>query len=150
MNYQQKNTTGSLVSQGLILTYFLIRVGQMLRTDTFTQENVFRLWWIVLGAMVVVTVVTTVFMHVFGAVVEAVRTQQEPEIEGIQDERDKLIDLRGDRVSYIGYSSGSFFAMLFFVLGQPSLVMFAMLLFFLLLANVAGDVYKLILYGKGM
>lgn len=39
--------------------------------------------------------------------------------------------------------------MLTFVLGQPPLVMFALLIFFGVLAQVVGDIARLVLYQRG-
>jgi hypothetical protein len=46
-------------------------------------------------------------------------------------------------------SLGVFLAMLTFVLGQPALGMFTLLIFFGLLAQIIGDMYRLVLYRKG-
>jgi hypothetical protein len=40
--------------------------------------------------------------------------------------------------------------MLTFVLNQPALVMFTMLIATSLLAQIVGDVYRLLRYGKGV
>jgi hypothetical protein len=40
--------------------------------------------------------------------------------------------------------------MLTFVLGQPPLVMFALLIFFGILAQVIGDIFRLYLYRRGV
>ncbi|NIT58571.1 MAG: hypothetical protein GWN00_20770, partial [Aliifodinibius sp.] len=69
--------------------------------------------------------------HIISAIVQSIQTGDEnPEIEDVSDERDKLIALRGTQVTYIVFSIGVFFAMLTFVLGQPALVMFTLLIFF--------------------
>ena len=86
----------------------------------------------------------------YGDAGQAIKTgEEDPKIEDIEDERDKLIDLRGTRVSYIISSSGVALSMLAFVLGQPPLVMFSLLIFFGLIAQVIGDISRLVLYRKG-
>jgi len=76
--------------------------------------------------------------------------EKNPDIEDVEDERDELIDLRGTKVTYTIASLGSFLAMLTFVLGQPPLVMFTLLVFFGLLAQVIGDITRLLLYQRGI
>ena len=67
----------------------------------------------------------------------------------VEDERDKLIELKGEYASYAVFSIGVFIAMLSFVLGQPALMMFSLIVLFSLLAQVAGDLSQLIRYRKG-
>jgi hypothetical protein len=150
MSFQEKNITVTLVNFTLILGYFLIRVLQMAATETFTAPNLFRLWGIVIVAAIVVTIAATILTHIVSAIIEAIRTgEKEPEIEDIADERDKLIDLRGTRITYTVSSLGVFVAMLTFTFGQPPLVMFTLLIFFGVLAQIVGDVTRLLLYRKG-
>ena len=149
MSFQEKNITVSLVNFSLILGYFLIRVLQMILTETFTVTNVVRLWVIIIVLAVIVTIAATILTHIVSAIVEAIRTgEKEPDIEDFADERDKLIDLRGTSVTYTISSLGVFVAMLTFALGQPPLVMFTLLIFFGVLAQVIGDISRLLLYRR--
>lgn len=150
MSFQEKNITVSLVNFTLILVYFLIRVLQMAATETFTQPNVFRLWVIIIIAAVIVTIAATILTHIVSAIIEAIRTgEKEPDIEDIADERDKLIDLRGTSITHTVSSLGVLVAMLTFAFGQPPLVMFTLLIFFGVLAQVVGDISRLLLYRRG-
>jgi hypothetical protein len=150
MSFQEKNITVSLVNFSLILGYFLIRLLQMIGNETFTATNVFRLWAIIIVLAVIVTIAATVLTHIVSAIIEAIRTgEKEPDIEDFADERDKLIDLRGTSVTHTVSSLGVFVAMLTFALGQPPLVMFTLLIFFGVLAQVIGDISRLLLYRRG-
>ena len=150
MSFQQKNITVSLVNFVLILGFYLIRVFQLVQNETFDAANVFRLWGVVIVLAVVVTILATILTHIVSAIVQAFRTGDEnPEIEDLEDERDKLISLRGTQVTYTASSLGVFLAMLSFVLGQPPLVMFSLLIFFGILAQIIGDASRLLLYQKG-
>lgn len=150
MSFQEKNITVSLVNFTLILGYFLIRVLQMAATATFTQTNVFRLWVIIIVAAVIVTVAATILTHIVSAIIQAIITgNKEPDIESRADERDNLIDLRGTKVTHTVSSLGVFVAMLTFAFGQPPLVMFTLLIFFGILAQVVGDGSRLLLYRRG-
>lgn len=74
---------------------------------------------------------------------------EDPKIEDFADERDKLIDLRGTSITYTVSFSGVLLAMLTFVFGQPPLVMFSLLIFFGVVAQVIGDISRLYLYRRG-
>jgi hypothetical protein len=150
MSFQQKNITVSLANFTLILGFYLIRVFQMIQGGSFNSENVFRLWWIIIGLAVVVTIFATILTHIVLAILHAIRTGDEnPNVEDIEDERDQLIDLRGTKLTYLVDSIGVYLSMLTFVFGQPPLVMFTLLIFFGVLAQVIGDVLRLVLYRRG-
>jgi len=149
MSYQEKNITVSLVNFTLILGFYLIRVFQMIQDYSFNSTNVFRLWGIVIILGIVVTILGTILTHIVSAIIQAIKTKQEPDIRDIQDERDTIIDLRGTKITYIAYSIGIFLSMLTFALNQPPLVMFTLLVFFGLLAQVIGDISRLYLYRRG-
>jgi hypothetical protein len=150
MSFQQKNIAVSLVNFSLILGFFLFRVIQMIQTDSFVSGNIFRLWGIIIGLAIVVTIIGTILTHIVSAIIEAIRTgEEDPKIEDFEDERDKLIDLRGTRITYIVFSLGVFLSMLTFVFDQPPLVMFTLLIFFGLVAQITGDVSRLVLYRRG-
>lgn len=150
MSFQQKNVTVSLVSFALILGYYLLRVFQMVRSENFTPENIFRVWIIIAVLAIVVTIIGTILTHIVSAIIEAIKTgNEDPKIEDFQDERDQLIDLKGTKVTYTVSSLGVFLSMLTFALGQPPLVMFSLLIFFGILSQVTGDISRLVLYRSG-
>ena len=150
MSFQERNITASLVSFSLVMAYFLIRVFQMVQSESFTSANVFRLWWIVIILAVVITIVLIILSHIGSAIFEVIRTgDEDPKIDETEDERDKLIDLRGTKITYTVSSIGVFLAMLTFVLGQPALGMFTLLIFFGLFAQITGDISRLVLYRRG-
>lgn len=150
MTYQEKNITASLVTFTLILGYYLVSLLQMIQGGSLTSESVFRLWGIVIVLGIIVTIATTILAHIISAIIQAIKSGgEEPEIDDTEDERDKLIDLKGTKVSYILASIGVFLAMLTFVLGQPPLVMFTALIFFGLVAQIIGDISRLVIYRRG-
>jgi hypothetical protein len=150
MSFQQRNITVSLVTFILILGLYLIRVFQLFQSDGFTPTNIFRLWGITIVLSIAATIILTILAHIGSAVFQVIKTGDEnPKIEDIQDERDKIIDLRGTRVTYVASSLGVLVAMLTFVFGQPPLVMFSLLVFFGLLAQIIGDISRLMLYRRG-
>ena len=149
MSFQEKNITVSLVNFILILGVYLIRVFQMIQGGSFNSTNVFRLWGIVIVLAILVTIFATILTHIVSGIIQAIKTKEEPDIEDIADERDKLIDLRGTKITYFVSSIGVFLSMLTFALGQPPLVMFTLLIFFGVVAQIIGDISRLYLYRRG-
>lgn len=150
MSHQEKNISASLVTSALILGYYLIRILNMDLTESLVETKLFRLWGIVIVLTIFGTIITTILTHIFSTIFHVIKTGEEnPKIEDIQDERDKLIDLKGTKITYIVSSSGVALSMLAFVLGQPALVMFSLLIFFGIFAQVIGDISRLVIYRRG-
>ena len=149
MSFQEKNIAVSLSTFTIILGFYLIRVFQLVQSESFNSTNMFRLWGIIALLAVIGTILATIFTHIAGGIVHKVRTNEEPHIEDIQDERDQIIDLKGTRVAYTFSSIGVALSMLTFVFGQPPLVMFSLLIFFGVLAQVIADIWRLTLYRRG-
>jgi hypothetical protein len=151
MSFQEKNIVVTLVNFSLILIFYLVSLFLMIQNGSFNSTTVFRLWGIVIVLAVIVTILATILTHIVSAIIQAIKTGEEkPEIEDIKDERDQLIDLRGTKVTYTVSSIGVFLSMLTFAFGQPPLVMFTLLIFFGVLAQIIGDIFRLYLYRKGI
>jgi len=149
MSFQEKNIAVSLSTFTIILGFYLIRVFQLVQSESFNSTNVFRLWGIIAILAVIGTILATIFTHIAGGIIHKVRTNEDPHIEDIQDERDQIIDLKGTRVAYTFSSIGVALSMLTFVFGHPPLVMFTLLIFFGVLAQVVADIWRLSLYRRG-
>jgi len=150
MSFQEKNITASFVIFSLILVFYLTRVLQMIQSESFNLTNMVRLWGIVIVLGIVVTIIGTILTHIGSGIIEAIKTGEEPVIEDIQDERDRLIDLRGTKVAYLVSSIGVFLSMLTFAFGQPALVMFSLLILSGLVAQIISDISRLVLYRRGV
>ena len=150
MTFQQRSITVSLASSILILGYYLTGWFQMYQTKGLDSATVFRLWLIVIIASIILNIAGNILTNILGAIIHAIKTQSDKPERLIEDERDKLISLKGTRVTYIVFSFGMFFAMLSFVFEQPALVMFSLIILFGSLAEIAGDIYKLTMYRRGL
>ena len=149
MSFQERNISASLVIFSLILGFYLVRVIQMIQSESFNLTNMVRLWGIIIVLGIVATIIGTILTHIGSGIIQAIKTGEEPVIEDIQDERDRLIDLRGTKVTYVVYSLGVFLSMLTFALGQSPLVMFSLLILTGLAAQVIGDISRLVRYRRG-
>jgi uncharacterized membrane protein len=95
-----------------------------------------------------VNIVANIITQIVFAIVHAIKTQEEETF--IADERDKFIGLRGTRISYYVLSLGMFISMGALVFDAPPLVMFNLLIFFAMMAEIIGDLLRLYLYRRGV
>ena len=149
MSYQEKNITVSFVTQLIILGYYLTNLLQMQQEGALVPDRLFRLWAVIIIAAILVNILGSILTNIALSIVHAIRTGGREEERFIEDERDQLISLKGIRASYIVFSIGVLLAMLSFTFGQPPLVMFSLLIFSGLLAEITGDVAQIYLYRKG-
>jgi hypothetical protein len=149
MSNRKNEITVSLVSTLAVLAYYLVNIFQMLQGGGLNSAEVFRLWVVVIIATIILNVAGNIITNIVLNIVHAIKTQTDKEVRMLEDERDKLIGLKGDRVSYIAFSIGVFLSMLTFALGQPPLVMFGLIVFSSLMAEILGDLSQFFYYRRG-
>jgi len=124
-------------------------VFQMIKGGELVASRLFILWAVVIVATILVNILGNILASIVLAIVHAIRTQSEQTERYVEDERDRLIDLKGTKIAYIAFSIGVFIAMLAFILGQSGLVMFALIVFFSSLAEIFGSIYQIVQYRRG-
>jgi hypothetical protein len=150
MSYRETNIYVSLVSSLLVLGYFLVKWLPMYRGGDLESGQVFRLWAIVIVATIILNILGNILTSIVLSIGHAIKTHSDKEPRFIEDERDKLVDLKGTKASYIAFSIGVFLSMLTFVFNQPPLVMFSLIVFFSVTAEIIGDIWQLSLYRRGL
>jgi uncharacterized membrane protein (DUF485 family) len=149
MSYQEKSVTVSLFSSLLILGYYLTNILRMYFSEGLVSGQVFRLAGIVIAAGILVNITANILTNIILSILHAIRTGGKEEERFIEDERDKLIQLKGVQFSYIIFSVGVLLSMISFVVGQPALVMFSLIILFGLVAEIIGDLVQIMLYRRG-
>ena len=149
MSYQEKSVTVSLFSTLFILGYYLINIARMYFGEGLVSGQVFRLAGIVIAAGILVNITANILTNIILSIVHAIRTGGKEEERFIEDERDQLIQLKGVNFSYIVFSVGVLLSMIAFVMGQPALVMFSMIVVSGLVAQIIGDIVQIGLYRRG-
>lgn len=149
MSNRRNEITVSLVCTLAVLAYYLVNISKMLQGGGLNSAEVFRLWAVVIIATIILNIAGNIITHIVINIAHAMRTQKDVEVRMLEDERDKLIGLKGDRVSYIVFSIGVFLSMLTFALGQPPLVMFSLIVLSSLMAEILGDLSQFFFYSRG-
>ena len=150
MSYRENNIIVSLVSYLIVLGYYLVNWLQMYRTEGLNQDQIVRLWVIVIVATIVLNILGNILTNIVLSIAHAITTGKDEEPRFVEDERDRLIELKGVKASYITFSIGVFLAMLSYVFDQPALIMFSLIILFSMLAEILGDILQLVLYRRGV
>jgi hypothetical protein len=150
MSIRKVSNSVSLVSTLLILGYYLLNLIPMFQQGDLNSQQIFRLAAIVIVASIVLNIAGNILAHIVINIIHAIQTQSDKEVRMTEDERDKLIDLKGTQVSYIVFSLGVLVSMLTFVIGQPALLMFSLIIFFGLVAEFIGDLSQFYFDSRGV
>jgi hypothetical protein len=149
MSYQEKNITVSLFSHLLICVYYLANLFPIIQAGELIAGRLYALWTVVITVNIVVNIVASILTNILLTIIEAIRARKYEGPQFIADERDRLIELKGIRSSYITFSIGVLVSVLVFIFGQSALTMISLIVFFAILAEIIGDVSKIYLYRRG-
>jgi hypothetical protein len=149
MSYQEKNITVSLVSGLLIGGYYLLSLFRMYQEGALVSAKVFGLCAIVIIASIIVNIISSILTNIVLSIIHAIKTRTEENERFIEDERDKLIELKGVKASYITFSIGVLLSMSAFAFGQPPLLMVSMIVLSAIVAEIIGDISQIYLYRRG-
>lgn len=97
--------------------------------------------------LIPVGVVAGIVIMIILSIMNKIVTGEEPLM--VQDERDKLIELKAHRISSWIFIIGVFFSMGTIALGMPAMAMFIGIAIFGFITSVADSAIRLILYLRG-
>jgi hypothetical protein len=150
MTYRETNISVSLGSSLLVMLYYGVNWMQMYQEEGLNSAVVFRLWAIVIVATIVLNILGNILTNIVLSIIHAIKTQSNKEPRFVEDERDRLIELKGTKAAYITFSIGVLLSMLTFVFGLQPLIMFSLIIFFSILAEITSDILQLVLYRRGV
>lgn len=149
MSTEEKNIAVTFWSYVCIMIYFVARWVHMYQTIGLDKATIFGLWATVIAAIILVSIIGSILTQIVLAIVHAIKTQSNKPERMVTDERDKMIKLRGDKLGYIIFSIGVFIGMITYVLNQPTLIMFSIIVFFSIFSEIVADLFQLIIYRRG-
>lgn len=160
MSYPQKRTLVNTITMALIYAVYAFTAF-----SKHTIDSALRPWAVTMltfiGITVIVVVIVQIVFHVIlsvgVSVKEAVKRAdpEDSEIEEalkgemVEDERDKLIELRAARVDTITLTGGLMLGLVSIVLGFPYAVMLNLIFGAFFVGNIAKGIVNLFLYRKG-
>lgn len=164
MSYQEKRTVTSITTGVLLLAAYLIYVFSPAQLSRLAAD--LKSWSITMlifiGVGVIATIITQVVFHVLLSVSIAVRTKIEDQdsddeeiersvkSEMVEDERDKIIELKSNRIGFIIAGAGFFGALGSLALDYSPVVMLNILFITFSLGSISEGIAQLVYYRKGM
>jgi hypothetical protein len=147
MPYQGNLTIAYLIANLISAAIYAVLAIRKYGAEGFDPSMITSDWGTLILIVIVVQVVLSILASIIVTVIQAGIARAEPDTRS--DERDKLFELRGSKVSYAVFGSGFSIAMLTLALGLPALVMFNVLILSLFVAGITGNVVQIVLYRRG-
>lgn len=148
MSYQEKKIFVSIISGILIFTLYTLYAIKNAEEGSITSASDFSFWGSFILVLLPVSIVAKVIIHIVFVIFNKIATNEdEPSFE---DEFDKIIELKADRISLYVFFFGFILSMVPLVTDLPTYLTFLVLIFFGFLSDLLGRIAQLYFYKKGV
>jgi hypothetical protein len=160
MSYQEKRTLTSITSGAILLAAYCLYAFNPAHTPADLKHWAITML-IFIGIGIAVTIVIQIVFHILFAISVAIQEKiqnnecDEKEIdksiktEMIEDERDKLIEMKSNQIGFGVSGFGFILALVALVLNFSPVVMLNILFITFCLGSICEGVYQFILYRRG-
>jgi len=147
MSYQERRAIVNIISSVLITAFYsAYMVERYPQVDSYAPD-IFHFWGSYIMLLIPVSIVARIIIYIIFSIINTIATrEQQPDIE---DERDKLIELKASQNSGYVFIIGFVLAMGSLVISQPPAVMFIILIGFGLASDVLSNLFQFIYYRRG-
>ncbi|MDO9099622.1 MAG: hypothetical protein Q7V53_02605 [Caldisericota bacterium] len=161
MPYQSKKTITSMVTGLLVLAAYCIYAFGRYSSGAIAEGNL-KFWagtmLVFIGIGVVATIILQIIFHIALSIGIAVKDRacDEKEIDMrieatvIEDEMDKLIELKSSQIGFVLAGVGFVSALILLVLGYSTVVMLNVMFLSYLVGSLMEGAASLYFYGKGV
>jgi hypothetical protein len=164
MSYQEKKTITSMVSGLILMAAYTINAWGRYQAGTAPADDL-ALWATLMltyiGIGIVITIILQILFHILLSVGVAVKEKIRDETcddkvieqtikqEMVEDERDKLIELKSMRAGFVLAGIGFISALFSLILGYPSVVMLNILFLSFFAGSILEGFFQLYYYRRG-
>lgn len=154
LSYREQNLIVLTFISMIVYGIYSVVLFRRYQAGGYEAADAFQFWGqaiLVLIGVVIVTQIAGQILHAIAANVVAAAAGQEFDEDDafFDDERDKLIELKVTRNTFAFWGIGFLGAMVALAVGRPPTTMFVLFIVFMMLADILGNVSKLIYYRRG-
>ncbi|MDP2234850.1 MAG: hypothetical protein Q8J88_00325 [Bacteroidales bacterium] len=149
MDIKEKRILVSLLSSVLVILFYSWYVYSKYIADNPAILNDFKFWGSSFIVLIPVAIGIQIVIQIIFAIVTHILNKGE-EIDPIDDERDKLIELKAIKISHYLFILGFVLAMGTLAMGMQPWVMFVVLISSGFLASMVNEILRLYFYRKGV
>lgn len=148
MSFQEKKIMVSIVSSILIFTLYTLYAIKNAEEGSITSDSDFHFWGSFILVLLPVSIAAKIIIHIAFVIFNKIATNEdEPSFE---DELDKIIELKADRISLYVIFFGFILSMVPLVTDLPTYWTFLVLISFGFLSDLLGRIAQLYFYKKGV
>jgi hypothetical protein len=149
MDIKEKRILVSLLSSVLVILFYWWYVYSNYIADNPAILNDFKFWGTTFIILIPVAIGIQIVIQIIFAIVTHILSKGE-EIDPIEDERDKLIELKAIKISHYLFILGFVAAMGTLAMGMQPWVMFVVLISSGFVASMLNEILRLYYYRKGV
>ena len=147
MSQSESRTVAYLISTLIGAVLYLAYAVQQYQDGSFNSDTISSSWGIAVLAVIGIQIVLSIISAIVVSIGLAIKEREE--VPELSDERDQLIELRANRISFSVFGVGFLIAMITLAAGMAPLVMFNMIVFSLFTGAISGYVSQLYRYRRG-
>ncbi len=148
MDYQEKRSIVNILSTIVVFSVYYWFVFERFDAQVMTTDEQLQFWSKAILIAIPVSIVSKVVVMTVFAISNYIITREKTA--GFEDERDKLIELKSTRNSYVVFGSGFFISLIVLAFGYPPKYMFISII----VAGIASEIFdqlsKWYYYSKGV
>ena len=135
MDFQERKSILNILSTVVVLGIYYWSVFERFSAQLMTTDEQLQFWAKAILIAIPISIVTKIVMMILYAIANYIITKEETAC--FEDERDKLIELKATRNSYMIFGLGFLIALFVLAFGYPPKFMFIALI----LAGIASEVF---------
>lgn len=148
MDIKEKRIFISLIGSVLIMGFYAWYVYSRYISGNLDILNDFRFWGKSFLILIPVAIVTQIVIQIAFAIY--IHATSREEVDPVEDERDKLIELKAIKISHYLFIVGFMLAMGSLALGSRPWLMFVVLISSGFIASAVNEIARLYFYRKGV
>ncbi|MFC5401169.1 hypothetical protein [Cohnella soli] len=148
MSYQEKKIIVSIISSIVIFTLYTLYAINHAKEGSITSASDFSFWGSFILVLLPVSIVAKIIIHIVFVIINKMATNEDGP--SFEDEFDKIIELKADRISLFVFFVGFILSMIPLVSNQPTYLTFLTLILFGFLSDLAGRTAQFYFYRKGV
>lgn len=148
MTYQEKQNIVNIFSGLLITAIYALIVFQKHQQGIFDLTTDFNKWGVIFLVYIAISVAARIAIQIIFHIINAIATRKEDIPE--EDERDKLVKLKGIRNSYYAFTSGFVLSVMGLAVGMPVHWVFIAFVCFGVIAEIIDNGSQIYYYRKGV
>jgi uncharacterized membrane protein len=152
MNYKENKSITNIISSIVVTGVYALIQYNRYSAGAMNDENIFKFWAIIILIFIPISVATRIIIliifHIGDAVVKTAKGEEV--VEEIEDERDKLIQMKASGNSMFIFALGFIIALFTQLFDGSNHLFFITLIGFGFITEIASDLLTIRYYRKGV